>query len=117
MNVKTIGEYAFSENYALKSLSFANGSKLEVIGYKAFYHDDLTSVSIPLGVVSIETQAFSWNNRLNYVYIPISVTSIGSSAFNGSISLRIYTSHPNKPADWDNFWNSSNRPVQWGYVN
>ncbi|MGI6759450.1 MAG: hypothetical protein ACOX40_06685 [Bacilli bacterium] len=47
--------------------------------------------------------------------MPDSVTSIGDSAFYGCSKLTIYVEAPSKPSGWDSNWNSSNRPVVWGY--
>ncbi len=53
------------------------------IGAEAFSNNQLTSVTIPNGVTSIQQQAFE-NNQLTSVTIPNSVTSIGLSAFNSN---------------------------------
>jgi hypothetical protein len=57
-----------------------NGIQVTAIGNNAFSRNDLTSVTIPNGVVSIGEEAFSPNN-LTRVTIPDSVTSIGERAF------------------------------------
>ena len=57
-----------------------NGIRVTAIGNNAFSSNDLTSVTIPRGVISIGREAFR-NNKLNRVTIPDSVTSIGNRAF------------------------------------
>ena len=59
-----------------------NGTLLKItsIGYKAFYSNHLTSVTIPNSVTSIGGSAF-YSNNLTSVTIPNSVTSIDGSAF------------------------------------
>ena len=53
------------------------------IGYRAFYRNNLTSVTIPNSVNHIGDLAFS-SNHLTSVTIPNSVTHIGSSAFSSN---------------------------------
>jgi uncharacterized repeat protein (TIGR02543 family) len=44
------------------------------------------------------------------------VTIIGYAAFAGCISLTIYCEATSEPSGWNDYWNSSNRPVVWGYT-
>ena len=53
---------------------------VKTIGYEAFMHNDLTSVTIPDSVTTIGEHAFKGND-LNSVTIPNSVKSIGKFAF------------------------------------
>jgi len=57
-----------------------NGIRVTAIGNNAFASSDLTSVTIPNGVISIGNEAFT-SNKLTSVTIPDSVTSIGYRAF------------------------------------
>ena len=57
-----------------------NKNLIKTIGFNAFYQNQLTSVSIPNSITSIEGQAFA-GNQLTGVIIPNSVTNIGYSAF------------------------------------
>jgi len=57
-----------------------NGAPVVAIGYRAFYRDRLTSVTIPNGVTYIARRAF-YRNQLTSVTIPNGVTYIGERAF------------------------------------
>jgi hypothetical protein len=72
-----IGEKAFRNNQ-LTSVTIPVG--VTFIGEAAFSGNQLTSVVIPSGVTSIEALAFE-ENRLTSVVIPIGVTTIGEHAF------------------------------------
>jgi len=61
------------------------------IGESAFAGSNLTSISIPNSVTSIESFAFYVATALTSVTIPNSVTSIGSFAFSFAISLTSLT--------------------------
>ena len=109
-SITTIGNEAFEVCLNLKSVLFAEGSKLTsikegtfcscmnlesvvipnsvtTIGQVAFCGcDSLKSVTIPNRVTSIGRGAFSVSG-LTSLFIPTSVTSIGNSAFSGCRSL------------------------------
>ena len=89
IKVTTIGDYAFSNN------------------------DTITSVTIGNNVTSIGSHAFYNCDSLTLITIPDSVTSIGSYAFLGCSSLTIYCEAASKPSGWNSDWNPSNRPVVW----
>jgi len=110
--VETIGFGAF-ENTKIESVSFEDGINLLTLGYRAFYNaKNLTSVSIPASVVSIdyyafaecrnlETVAFAEDNMLTGIYegaflnclslanvvLPDSIVEISDYAFYGCSSL------------------------------
>ena len=70
---------------------------------------------VTYSVTSIGEGAFSECTSLASIVIPSSVTSIGEYAFRGCTSLKIYCEAESKPSGWDADWNSSDRPVVWGY--
>ncbi len=74
-----------------------------------------TSFEIPNSVTSIGNYAFSGCDSLTSIEIPNSVTSIGDWAFSDCDSLTIYCKAESQPSGWNSNWNSSNRPVVWGY--
>ena len=94
-----------------------NGVKVAVISDCAFEGcESLTSVIIPENsVYSIGDEAFKNCDSLTSVTIPDSVASIGDRVFEGCDSLTIYCAAEKQPEGWDDGWNSSNRPVVWGY--
>ena len=140
--VTNIGDSAFFLCENLTSVVFGEGSQLTSIGKRAFYKcASLTSIEIPSGVTSIGEYAFydctsltsvvfgegsqltSIGDRAFYfcvsltsIEIPSSVTSIGEGAFSSCTNLTIYCEAESKPEGWDSNWNSSNRPVVWGYL-
>ena len=87
------------------------------IGYNAFYGCSLLSeITIPSSVTSIGDSAFYGCSALSEITIPAGVTSIGGSAFSGCSSLTIYCEAAEQPSEWNSYWNSSDRPVEWGYT-
>ena len=110
--VESIGFGAF-ENTKLSSISFAQDINLLTIGWRAFYNaENLTEITIPASVVSIDYYAFaSCKNlttvnfatndslkgiyegaffgcqRLEHITIPDSVVEISDYAFYGCMSL------------------------------
>ena len=87
--VETIGFGAF-ENTKLSSVSFADDINLLTLGYRAFYNaPNLTEVSIPASVVSIDYYAFAECRSLSRVtFAPDNkLTGIYEGAFLNCISL------------------------------
>ena len=69
-----------------------SAGSVEHIGFTAFSEcSSLTSVTIPYGVMSIDSFAFSGCTSLSCVDIPDSVRVIGSAAFRGCASLTSLT--------------------------
>ena len=114
-SVKSISDWAFSGCSGLTSIAIPDS--VTSIGSYAFEGcSSLTSITIPNSVTSIGVYAFSGCSNLTSIIIPNSVTNIGYSAFRDCSSLTIYARAASKPSGWDNDWNSSNRPVIWGYT-
>ncbi len=113
-SITMIGPYAFRECTSLTSIVIPNGvSQISSDAFKGC--KSLTSLNIPNTVTSIGEGAFYSCESLTSIVIPNSVTSIGLGAFAICKSLTIYAEASSKPFGWSNFWNSSNRPVVWGY--
>lgn len=106
--VQTIGEYAFSENKTISSLTLTDNvssieegafynCKLKIIklpqrlrhlGYSAFRGcTNLVSLSIPQGISTIESFTFYKCESLSNIDIPLGVEMIEFYAFNGCSSL------------------------------
>ena len=89
-SVTSIGEGAFSYCYSLTSISVPDS--VTSIGESAFnVCESLNSITIPDGVNIIGKSTFSNCDSLTSVTIPDSVTSIGESAFSGCESLVSFT--------------------------
>ncbi|MBR6249908.1 MAG: leucine-rich repeat protein [Bacteroidales bacterium] len=79
-SVTSIGQSAFS-GCKLQSVVFAEGSKLVSIGERAFnLCRKLSSISLPEGLTTIESYAFS-DTPLSMVILPESVVTVGNGAF------------------------------------
>jgi len=57
-HIISIGDAAFNDS-GLTDITFANGSKLEIIGTRVFQGSNLTAIEIPAGVTVIEMETFS----------------------------------------------------------
>lgn len=81
---KSIGKFAFADNWGLKSFVIPAGVKN--IGDYAFQGNSLENVIIPNTVTHIGKNAFAWSG-LKSVTLPASLTYLGKSAFNNCDSL------------------------------
>ena len=91
-------------------------TSVKSIGTYAFYScSALTNIVIPDSVTSIGEYAFSWCSTLANIVIPNSVTTMGRGVFYKSELITISCETITKPDGWNSDWNSSNRPVVWGY--
>lgn len=79
VGIENIGEYAFSECPLLSSVIIPNN--FVQIGMGAFERTGLTSVELPEGITSIESNTFYLCEKLKTVSLPESLRSIGSGAF------------------------------------
>ena len=75
----------------------------------------LASVTLPNTLNTIGDDAFANCINLRKIIIPYSVRNIGYSAFYGCDNLVIYAEAKEKPDTWKQDWNSTERPVLWGY--
>lgn len=79
--VKLIGERAFYENGALKSIALGN---IDEIGDFAFARSTIDSINIPYGTKKIGYGAFYYCGNLKDVSIPETVEEIELGAFDGT---------------------------------
>ncbi len=70
-----------ASNIGLTTLSLPNS--VRYIGEDAFYHNELTTVTIPEGVLRIDDYAFAFNFALTEVTLPASLQTIGAYVFFG----------------------------------
>ena len=97
LSVTEIGKEAFICNMNLRTVTFAEGSRLQSIGESAFALSSLINMEIPDSVVSIGKSAFVGCECLIAITIPASVTDIGKGAFNGCAKLACITVDKNNP--------------------
>lgn len=80
--LKTIGNLAFFRSTLMENIYSYKGDSDQIIGaQKINLSDDSVYLSFPEGLESIGSDAFSYNQAMNYVYIPSSIKSIGHHAF------------------------------------
>lgn len=126
-NAKSITSVKIPDSVtAIEGSAFAYCSKLESVYLSQnvsyieleafFYCENLAAITIPSSVTYISAQAFYNCSSLPSIVIPDSVTSIGGGAFGGCDKLTIYCEAESQPEGWNSNWNSSNRPVVWGYT-
>ena len=93
-SVTSIGEYVFSQCSNLKTVTFAENSKVTSIGDSAFNAcEGLTNIEIPASVESIGEDVFFQCSNLKTVTFAENskVTSIGDSAFDSCTGLTSIT--------------------------
>ena len=92
-DVTTIGYQAFYNGYTdyenLVSVDFSEAASLNTIGSAAFYRSNLTTVTIPATLTTIESSAFRESHSLESVDFSNAeaLSSIGYSAFENCIAL------------------------------
>lgn len=86
-SVETIGNYAFEECTNLKSVTFAEGSKLSTLGEEVFAYSAITEIELPAGITSIPAKSFVFCLDLESVTFAGKITEIGQYAFLDCTSL------------------------------
>ena len=109
-----IPEEAFYNCTNITSVTLNNGVK--TIGTNAFENcTKLESADIGTGVTAINADAFMNCSALKSITIPYGVNSMGSYVFANCSVLSINCQIEEQPSAWTSTWNSSSRPVTWGY--
>ena len=80
-NLELIGSGAFSGTTSMKTVTFAQKSKISEIEDGAFGRSGIEKIELPTGVTRIGKNAFYCCNSLESVTIAGKITSIGESAF------------------------------------
>ena len=111
--VTNISADAFIENTLIESVMMPD-SIVEIPSVAFAGCSSLKNINIGKGVTSIGMRAFRNCTSLTSIFIPINVESISNYAFENCSSLTINCEATSKPSGWDYYWNSSNRPVNWG---
>lgn len=93
--LKSIGNYAFSGNKSLSSVSLNYG--VETLGNRTFADGSITSITLPNTLKSIGDNCFR-SNKITYVFIPSSLTTVGINAFRNNQIYRV---------DFGNYYNVS----------
>ena len=92
---------------SLKIPGTVDGRAVTGIGYQAFNADELTSVTIPDGVISIGDMAFANCSTLTSIRIPDTVTHIGNNVFKNSSHIKSLTLPNNLISLGDNALNGT----------
>ena len=75
----------------------------------------LAFVSIGENVQTIPAYLFFKCSLLTSIVVPKRVTTINQYAFYYCTNLTIYAEAESQPDGWNSLWNTSDRPVVWGY--
>ena len=107
-----------NESYEVKEMIIPD--TITVIGQYQFYgFKNVTKIVLPKTITEIRGYAFYNCSSLEKIVIPISVVRMQKSVFGKCDSLTIYCETKYLPDGWDSYlishWNSSKRPVVWGY--
>jgi|AntRauTorcE11897_2_1112592.scaffolds.fasta_scaffold05226_2 uncharacterized repeat protein (TIGR02543 family) len=102
-------------NASMKDASLALADDLtRVDAYLFMDNSHIEEIILPDGLEAIGVSAFH-GSAITSIHIPSSVETIEYNAFKGVSNLTIFTEHEDKPADWHEDWNPSNRSVVWSY--
>lgn len=111
-NLVSIGDYAFYGCSKIGEIDFGNGVK--EIGDYAFYGlTEVKQAAFPASLQSLGAGAFRGCSALQSAVISSSVKKIGIHAFYWCDNLTVYTDANGDDVArvWNEFWNSSYRPV------
>ena len=99
-----------------KDSSFTVPDGVTTIGSYAFSDNPyIENVILPDSVTSIKSIAFGDCNNLTRINIPSFVTEIGIGAFCNCEDLTVYCEAKDKPNSWIQSWQNDVKNVIWGY--
>ena len=111
---KTLILYPMSKN----NTTFTVPSGVESIGTRAFSGNEyIQEVFLPNTVQTIEGRAFYQCYNLMKINIPLSVNKIADYAFALSYNLVINCEVESQPDAWASTWNQNTAQTVWGYKN
>ena len=111
---KTLILYPMSKN----NTTFTVPSGVESIGTRAFSGNEyIQEVILPNTVQTIEGRAFYQCYNLMKINIPLSVNKIADYAFALSYNLVINCEVESQPETWASTWNQNTAQTVWGYKN
>lgn len=123
MSYGYVAYYAFEVHNGESNLERSGDFYFYTFGGKNYlvsYVGTEKSVTLPeyFGMESYEIYdyAFADNSEITSIVIPTTVSRVGYRAFYGCDNLFIYCKATSLPSGWDSMWNSSLRPVKWGYT-
>lgn len=88
-NIEKIDRRSFSNCKNLEEVDFSEG--LKYIGYEAFAHTSLKSVKLPNGIKSIDSNAFSYIDKLEEITIPDGIKTLDPSIADNDPNLERVT--------------------------
>jgi hypothetical protein len=95
VQLKAIGDQAFSENYALQSVDFGGMGQLTSIGIEAFYLNTaliaLNNFNYATSLKTINEGVFDDCSSIQTIFFPTGLIDIQADAFYSNISLRNIT--------------------------
>ena len=110
--VVQIEDHAFNGVHRLRVIEFEEGSRLLRIGRNAFSSTSIRTISLPDGLMEIDSYAFAWNHQLLLVSVPSTVVSMQNDVFRGGSSdMIIFLESSNVLQSWSPWWNSDNKMV------
>ena len=87
--VKSINSWVFDSKTFITSITLP--STLESIGYRAFRYLRIKSLTLPEGLVSIDSEVFCDCDSLTTITLPASLQTLGSDVFNGCDKVETVT--------------------------
>ena len=109
-----------NEYYEVTEIEIPN-TITSIGNYQFWGFKNITKITIPNSVTSIGKEAFAYCVSLKSIVIPLSVINVEDCVFYNCESLTIYCEATSKPTSWVEseelgYWNPSDCPVIWGYV-